>query len=609
MEQATKFQKGQLIVELLVAFGLASILIPTIIFGFIAGNSGRYQQEQRLKAIGLLKEGEEAARNIREADWTNVATNGTYYPKVSSGAWSWGSLNPDGTIGDFTRTVVISDLTPSDVSKKQITVTVSWNNILPSSLTSTFILSRWKNLTSSLTTSGTLINQGNGDWCAPSLTLGSVDLGNATAQSISAIQNSSTNQVNITTGTGQAAAGFTFVDAGLTDPAAPETPSATTAIFNGPTKTNDVFTEQTYAYIATDSHTKDVDIINLSSISGGAYSEAGYFDSPNNGNANAATVTTNGNVGYMTIGDMLYDFDLTSKSGSRPKKDLDGLQLPAPATKIVAFGSRLYISTTSSTYQLVVVDTTDPTNLIFYSKPVATPGKIHVNGLSGKSLYVNSTGTRVYLATAASGTLKEMFVVNIDETSASYGNTMGSYDTNGMNPTGIVLVNLPKVIIVGAGGEQYQAVDVTDETNPSRCGGLSSAGDINGVATLFTNAQRAFSYIITNTNSNQLKIIEGGPGGNGSGGGLTAESPTLDAGHSVIFNRMDVSSLTPPGVTAAYQVAVSTDCSTYNYTGGFTTAVGQIQLNINPGRCFKYKVTFSGPPGPVSTTVTVNYSP
>src|SRR5258706_8242053 len=531
------FQDGQLLVELLVAFGLASILIPAIIFGFISGSTGRAQQEQRLKATGLLKEGEEAARSLRDADWTNIATNGTYYPKVTVGAWSCGAL-VDGTIGDFTRRIDITDVSPADLSRKQITVTVSWNNTFVTNMTSTFILTRWKNISSSLTASGTLINQWNGDWCAPSLSLGSIDLGNATAPSISAVQG------QVPTGTGQAAAGFTFVDALLTDPQYPATPSASAVnTFDGPTKTNDVFTLQSpnYAFIATDSHTKDVDIVNLGIVSGGKYSEAGYFDSPNNGNANAGTVVASGNVGYMTIGNKLYDFSLSglpNTSTSRTAIHALGLTLPAAATKMVLYNNSLYISASDTTYQLLLVDAN---TLTFITKPLSSPGKIHVNGLGGKSVYVNDTGTRVYLATATSATLKEVFVINTDETSASFGATVGSYDTNGMNPTGIVRVNLPKLVIVGSGGDQYQVVDITDDTNPTRCNPTGFVtGDLNGVATVFTAAQRAYSYIIKNTNSNQLQIIEGGPGnggGGGGGGGLIVESPTLDAGHSGIFNR------------------------------------------------------------------------
>lgn len=596
---------GQLIVELLIAFGLASILIPAVILGFISGSNGKVQQQQRLVAAGYLREAEEAVRNARDQDWMNVATNGTYHPVA--GANSWSLVAGSESIGTyFTRSIVISDLNPVDPSQKYITVNVSWSSIFPTTLTSTFVLSRWKNISSDLTVSGRLLNQGSGDWCAPSLSLGSIDLGNATAQTISAIQG------QVTTGTGQAAAGFTFVNALLTDPAAPATPSASAInTFDGPTKTNDVFALSNYAFIATDSHTKDVDIINLKSVSGGKYLEGGFFDSPSNGSANAGTVVASPSAAFMTIGDMLYDFSLAglpNTSTSRTAIHPAGLKLPAPATKMVILGSRLYISTTSSTYQMVVVDAN---TLTFIPKPAASPGKIHVNGLGGKSVFVNSTGTRAYVATVTSATLKEVFIVNVDETSTDFGNTVGSYDTNGMDPTGIVLVNLPKLIVVGHGGEQYQVVDVTDDTKPTRCDHGLTTGDLNGVATVFTNAQRAYSYIITNTNSNQLRIIEGGPGGGGSGGGLTIESASLDASHSSTFNSISITNVTPPTVTVTYQVAVSTDCSTFNYIGNFTTAGGFIPININPGRCFRYKAIFSNGGGAtdVSTTVRVNYSP
>ncbi len=601
--------KGQVIVELLVAFGLAGVLLPALLTGLIASQNGKVQQEQRIVAVGLLREGEEAVRSVREADWAYIAaldSTKTYHPVAGATSWSL-QLNSE-TIGDFTRSIKVSDVSPTDPSLRKITVTVHWSSILPTDATSTFFLSRWKNLTSDLIASGTLINQGNGDWCTPSLTLGSVDLGNATAKSISAIQG------RIATGTGGAAAGYTFANVDLTDPPAPATPSGTTTVYNGPDKTNDVFTLQNYAFIATDSHTKDIDIINLGSTSGGQYVEAGFFNSPNNGSANAGTVVANPTVGYMTIGNMLYDFSLSGLPNalvSRTAVHPAGLQLPAPATKMVILGNRLYISTSGTTYQLVVVDAT---TLTFISKPTLTPGKIHVNGLGGKSVYVDPlTGTRAYLATANSATLKEMFIINTDETSAGYGQTVGSYDTGAMNPTGIVLVNLPIVVIVGTGGEQYQVVRVDNEASPVRCNpsGLNT-GDLNGIATVFTAAQRAYSYIITDANNNQVKIIEGGPGGSGTGGGVTVESPILDAGHTSTFNRISITSLTPEGITAIYQVAVSTDCLTFNYTGSYTSAGGPIPLSINPGRCFRYKVTFSGGSGVgtvASTTVKVNYSP
>lgn len=593
-------ESGQLLVELLVAFGVASILIPAIIFGFISASSGRVQQEQRLKATGLLKEGEEAVRSLRETDWNNVAVNGTYYPKVVGSAWTWGVVS-DGQINDFTRSVVISDAIPADLSKKQITVTVSWNNILPTNMTSTFILTRWKNLTSELAVSGTLINQGNGDWCAPTLNITALDLPKSgVANAISAIQG------QVAAGTGENAAGVSYANISITDPLSPASPSASTVgTFDG-YKTNDVFTEQNYAYLATDTNTKEVEIVDLTQKdSNNKYSEAGFFNAP--GNGNAASVATSGNVGFMVGGNKLYSFDLSSKTGSRSIIDPDGVTLPGTASRMVIWGQRAYITTNSLSAQLVIVDLSNISDLKI-KKSVA------LLATAGVAVYVNQQGTRAFVATGTSASQRELFIVNTDETSAQYGNVINSYDTNGMDPKGVVVVNIPRLIVIGTGAEEYQVIDITDEiVNPlPHCGGLQVDSGVNGISTVFTTAQRAYSYIVTGDASTELKIIEGGPGGEGTGGGLIVESPILDAGRTVVFNRMAITSLTPEGVTATYQVAVSTDCTTFNYSGNFTTSGGQIPLNINPGRCFRYKVTFSGGSESgtnVSTSMAVNYSP
>ncbi len=602
MEQTTN--SGQVIIELLVAFGLATLLLPAILTGFATSRTGKAQQGLRQQAEGYAIEASEAVRNLRDSDWSNVATNGIYYPMLSGdcvteGGSEWklcsGSEETDG----FTRTVTISDTSPADPSLKQVDVSVSWNNIIPSSVTKTFYLTRWKNITSSITTTGTLVNQANGDWCAPTLNLGSLDLPKSgVANAVAAIQG------QIAAGTGDNASGVSYANVAITDPAAPATPSASIlGTFDG-YKTNDVFTEQNYAYLATDTNFKEVEIIDLTNITNGKYAEAGYFNAPGNGNANS--IATSGNVGYMVGGSKIYSFDLASKSGSRPVLDADGLSLPGTARRLSIVGSRAYVVTSNDDAQLVIVDISSPNNL-------SVRQQVNLDALGGTALYVNSDSTRAYVTTTESSTKRELFIVNIDESSAQFGQIVNSYDTNGMDPKGVVLVNIPRMVIVGTGGEEYQVINVTDETAAlSKCGGLEINSGINGISTVFTAAQRAYSYIVTGDANTELKIIEGGPGGTGSGGGLTVDSPALDVGHTATFNRISVSSLTPPGVSATYRVAVSTDCINYNFVGNYTTDGGAIPTGINPGRCFKYRVTFSGGgtgPTDVSTTVDVNYSP
>src|SRR3989344_3549349 len=119
---ARRTDSGQLIVELLVAFGLSSILFPALLTGFVSGTRGREVYEQRLQALGLVREGEEAVRMVREKSWTGIATNGTYYPKIEGTEWTLSSLPADAEVNGFTRTVTISDTIPVDPSKKQVVV-------------------------------------------------------------------------------------------------------------------------------------------------------------------------------------------------------------------------------------------------------------------------------------------------------------------------------------------------------------------------------------------------------------------------------------------------------------------------------------------------------
>ena len=616
MEQLiNKFSRGQIIVELLVAFGLASVLIPVVVVGLISGTGGRAQSEQRVKALGLLKEGEEAVRSIRESDWNNITTPSVvmstssldehpYHPVEGTTSWS---LSPGSeTVGDFTRSITFSDINPIDPSLKKVTVTVSWGGVLPSDVSSTFFLTRWKNINATLDAGGKLTGLGYGDWCNPSLTITAVDLPkNGVANAISAIQG------QVVAGTGDNASGVSFANVNITDPNYPTNPVATiSGTFDG-FKTNDVFTEQDYAYLATDNQSKEVEIINLlSKDSNGKYAEAGYFDATGQVNGNA--VATSGNVGYMVASSggpnppKLYSFDLSSKSGSRPKLDPDGVTLPGQGKRIAIHGSRVYVVTDSTSAQLVIVDVSDPSDLKI-TKQIGLPAA------AGAAIYLNSTGTRAYVATHQSTTQRELFIVNIDETSPDFGNIINSYDTNGMDPRGLVVVNIPRIIIVGVGGQEYQVVNIENEAQVplTECGGLNVDTGINGISTVFTAASRAYSYIITGDATSELKIIEGGAGGVGGGNGGTFESPILNIGRSVIFNRFSEVSKTPSSIMANYAVAVSPDCTTFNYTGNYDSSGGVIPLNINPGNCFRFKVVFSGggTASTASAVIRVNYSP
>jgi hypothetical protein len=659
---------GQSIIELLVAMAFSLILFPALFTMFYLSREGKAQQIERTKAVAIATEAQEALRSIRERGWEQFVlfSNEISYHPVQSGS-QWSLASGTETIDRFTRSIVFSAVMRNsagaivssggtiDPSTRRATVTVSWLTPLPSSVATVVYLTRHTNIIQVDTTeadfnAGTqthteVVNLsggeivlsstgGFGDWCTPALTITALDLPKSgVANAISAIQG------QIAVGTGENASGISYANVLVSDPAHPTDPVASmSGTFDG-YKTNDVFTEADYAYLATDTNSKEIEIISLSSVDGsGKYSEAGYFNAPGNGNAEG--VVTSGAVGYMVGGTKLYSFDLSSKSGSRAALDPDGVTLPGTGRKLAVVGNRAFVVTSSTTAQLVIVDVSNPSSLTIIDQ-------VALAGSGAKAIYVNTSGTRAYVVTSASSSQREFFIVNIESGSASYKQTLGSYDTNGMEPYGVVVVSGPRAIIVGHSAEEYQVVNIVNEqSNPlPRCGGLQIDTGVNGIDTVFASSGRAYSYIITGDAGSELKIIEGGPGASGGDYYLTGtfvsqifDAAVISTGSAqAAFNRMSAaitkpSSLTNITMQVAAADAVSGGCSgasfvfvgpdgttnsSYSSADG-TTIVGALPFDDNgsgyenPARCFRYSAQFSTSDSsltPMLSEVSISLSP
>ena len=632
--------KGQAIVELLVALGISVVILPALLTSLVTSREGRTQQRLRLEATALLKEGEEAVRVVREKGWTNISANGTYHPFIEANSWSL-SPGPQ-TINDFTRTIVIENVSRNatgtivdsggtiDPSTKKVTVSVSWGNLFPSSTASVMYISRYlDNLTYTETTDeqfnagiktgvtvtssvdGEVVLSGGGysDWCEAVLIGSTLDLPkNGVANALTAIEG------RAFAGTGENASGVSFANVSISNA---NPPVASIDGTKDGYKTNDIFGESGYAYIATDTNSKEIAIIDISSP---PYTEIGYFDSPGATDANAVFVS--GQTGYMTAGNKLYNFDLTSKSGSRTPIDPDGLTLSGTGTHLSIVGNYAYISIDGGSVELQIIDISTPSNL-------TSVASADVDAQGAKDVYANGSGTRVYLATGVSSTQREVFI--LDSTNKT-GNlpTVSSYDTLGMDPKAITAATASRVIVGGSGGEEYQVINTVNETAPVRCGGLNIDTGVNGIATVLESDNDAYAYIITGDASAEFKIIEGGPGGQYATTGIF-ESQIFDAGISSAFNAFFTNYSLPLYTDIRYQISVSDpadgNCSTasYNYIGPdltsntfFEETSGQIPLNDdnsgyeNPGRCFRYKVFLDSDDissGPSFNDITINYSP
>lgn len=654
-----KWQSGQSLVELLVAIGLATLILPALLTGLVASRGGRAQQDQRVIATAQLKQAQEAVRAVAGLSWSNVETNGTYHPVISGNSWTLvsGTQNIDGlilsvTISDTLRDssgAIVSSSGTVDLSTKKITILVSWDTPLTSNVTATTYLTRHTNLShidttvedftlgasNPATTGITIANAdggeivlgaggGGGDWCTPSLTLETRDLPKSgVANAISAIEG------KVFAGTGDNSSGVSYASVDITTSYPPSASLGET--FDG-YKTNDVFGEEDYAYLATDTNSKEVVIINLNEYSNPPtntkYKEEGYFNAPGNGSGN--TVYVAGNYGYMTSGNKFYIFDLSSKSGSRTRVNTSDLDLSGTGVKIFVIGNYAYVATSSTSNQLQIIDITNPV-----SPTIA--GQITVAGLGGKGISVNTSGTRVYLATEQSSSQRELFIINTENKSAPVLVSGGTYDTSGMNPKGVTTVTGNRAIIVGTGGsEQYQVVNISNENSPAKCAGLPVTSGVNGVASVLQSDGYAYSYIITGDASDELKIILGGAGaggGNYSSNGVF-ESATFDAGTEVAWNSITATVSEPINTTLQFKIAlkdaVSNSCTLASFadtdfvgsdgqsSSYFPSSGGVLPFDNtgsgyeNPARCARYRAyldTTDITQTPVIYDFSFNYSP
>lgn len=638
---------GQSLVELLLIIGLSAIVLPSLITGLVSSRNGRPQQNQRLQATTLMKETVEAVRNVREKGWNSFAVNGTYHPVISSSAWSLATGSA--VLNGFTQQLVISDVSRNssgvivttggtvDPSTKKVVVTISWTSPNVSSVSSTLYLTRYldnithietsaadfnagtkTSVTVTSTSGGEVVLGGGGhgtaDWCAPDLSITALDLPkNGVANAITAIEG------HAFAGTGENASGVSFANILISNT---YPPAASISGTYDCCKTNDVFGETNYAYLATDTNSKEIVIVDLSTT---PYVERGYFDATGSTDANSVFVV--GNTGYMTQGDQFRIFDLSSKSGSR--NQLGSAALAGTGTSVYVVGNYAYVSISgASTRELQILDVSN----------TAVPsiiGYADLDSAAGQDVYINATGTRAYVATAVSGTQKELFIIDVS-TKTGARSLLGSYEANGMNPKGIRVVTSNKAILVGTSGEEYQVIDITNETAPTRCGGMQVNTGINGVSSVVEADGDTYSYIITGDATSEFKIIEGGPSGQFSFSG-TFESATFGPGSgATYYNRLSATISKPSQTDITLQVAVADaingSCTgvTYNFVGPdgtsgtyFTstdnaTIVGQIPADDNgtgyenPGRCMRYKAFLSTTDETQSPTlydVTINYSP
>lgn len=642
-----KFCNGQSLVELLIVIGLTAVILPTVILGLISSRQGRSQQTQRLGAIPLLREAQDASRSFREKSWTDFAINGTFKPEIVGNTWVLTPIAQPEEIMGYGRQIQISNAYRDsngaastsgvlDPSTKLVTLTVSWDKPYPSSIQSVAYFTRYldnlsftessynefnagtKNGTTVEYTDGSptdgevvLGSGGQANWCRPQDAIkDSVTLPKR-GNSITAKEGA------VYVGTGDGTEGVTFVNMSISNPPNP-TPPATSIVstYTSSYKTNTVFSDGTYAYLATDDGSEQVVILDITvnpNVKIGSITIPGGL--PANG------VYVSGNILYVTSGIKLYTYDVTTKTGShttplgsRTMWYIFGNQ--PQARQVIVHGNYAIVALGNALLGLEKYRISNGGRTITFVGAANLTWNQQSQGLA-----VNSTGTRAYVAfnNGAGFFLKGFFIVDISYDPFwlwPFYNIKGYYNTGSMDPRGMAIGTGNRAIVVGIGGaQQYQAIDISNESNPVLCGGLEVSDGVFGVSSVLELDGDAYSYIVTGEGQDQFKIIQGGNGGRYSLSGIF-ESKPFNLTSPTAFNWFQANVSMPNQTSISAQLGVASpsancDDAAYTYVGpGATPSAyfystdgasisgsipfGTVSPNYqNPERCFRYKFYFS----------------
>lgn len=524
-------RRGFSLVELLIAVALFTLLAGGVTFAAIDSVRNVRTLESRIMAEGHLNEVLDALLSIKNESWSSIYSNADGSIKgIIFEANQFLIVDGEQDIDGYTVYFVINPVQRdseghiveaggvADFHTMRITANVGWSDVLgvtrevsKNLFVNDWNAKRWKQTTVEDFTAGThnltqvtnneggevvLENVVYADWCKPSLSMSSYDLpGQGVVQTIVAGEGA------VHMGAGLNASGITYVKT-LIDEEDPPNVVVQGQYVGG--KTNDIFGESGYAYIATDTNAEEVIILDVSTV---PYRKVGYVDTP--GPTDAVSVIVDNKIGYVATNNLIYAFDLAEKTGSRPLIG-SGLAMDGAVRNMKIRENYLFAAVSSVRTQVQIVDISIPDR-----KSIV--GGISVDGAGGVDVAFNQEFDRAYVATETSSTKAEVFVVDISSKSGTL-TALSSYDTNGMSPKSITRVSAPRVIVVGTGGEEYQVINIEDESGILRCGGMEIAAGINDVATYVNGLGTAYSYIVTRDSSDEFKIIKGGLGGGGDDG-------------------------------------------------------------------------------------------
>ena len=611
-------EKGQALIELILAIAIATVLLSVLATGAISAREAFARSDRVLDANTLLQKEIEAVRSIRENAWNSFSAPGTYHTEQSGN--NWAAVAGSIVEGEFTRAFTVASVCRTnptsppldcsdpqalpDPSTKEITATVSWSFLGTRSVSSTFYITRyygnstWVQTTQAHFNAGTHTNTvvngdqvelttgSGGNWNNPQVVATRDFTGTADATDVF-VENNKAYVVSLTR---------TGADFFIYDVANPNNPSLLGSLDLAATGYA-VVVSGNYAYVASSHDSRELTVIDVSNPSSPALAGS-HFNAPTG--ADGRGVAISGNNAYLVTnnnttspGREFYSINISDPNAPGL---LGGLNLGATATDIFVLGDFAYIASTTNNQELQVVNITNP-NSPSFAGSYNSPGNS-----DGTSIYV--VGTTAYLTDSKLNVL--------DVSNPSSIQSIGSYPVPGTTPFAVFVSGNFAFLGTSGSGSEFQVIDLSNPSSPSLFGSADLGGNGFGVFVVGD-----YAYLATASDTAEFQVIQGGVAGAYQTSG-TFESQTFNAGSTVSFNYVTINDNEPAGTNVKFQVASSSsDGPVWTYLGPDGTGStyfdnsGPVYLSQISGQYFRFKATLTGDGTDTPTLLefTLNYSP
>lgn len=429
--------KGFSLVEAIIAVAVFSMFVVSVAGGLVYSYKYVFSSGLGLRAVHLAEEGLEAARNIRDSDFSKLV-DGTH--GLSSDGISWSFLDSQDSSDVFVRKITISSI---DSNTKEISSEITW----PDRGENRTIL-----LSERLTNWQAVSNQG---WNNPSL-----------GSCLNLSGNSDGIKVQISGDYAyilRASSIDSMILADISDLGnISETGSA--SLFANPSS---LFVSGDYVYIASTYNTQELQIVNA----GNPYFP--YISGSYNlsRNTDAKGIYVSGGIAYVSrsssSSNEFYTLDISNPYWISMR---DSLNLNGSGSDVVKLGNYAYVASDDDRAELKVVNVSNPSN-------ISLSGSYNLSG-NTDGLSVAGFGSTVLLG-RSNGTL---YIFDVSNPSSPQ--LRGQFDAGG-SINDIAIVNGEDgdfaLLATSAGSKEFQAVNISDVSNPSLTGSVDMNGTLNGV--------------------------------------------------------------------------------------------------------------------------------